>query len=109
MDFSESDNFNAAEIAEEAEHLRLVLEMMREQIVLLRSDGFEYRTVDIYDENDVEEYRTDKFRHDAAVRDAEILEASLGTPYFARMKLVPTSSSARSDTPSMTRDRKSVV
>ena len=105
MDFSESDNFNAAEIAEEAEHLRLVLEMMREQIVLLRSDGFEYRTVDIYDENDVEEYRTDKFRHDAAVRDAEILEASLGTPYFARMKLVPTSSSVRSDTPSMTRAR----
>ena len=33
--------------------------MMREQIDLLENDGFAYRVVDIYDENEVEEYRTE--------------------------------------------------
>lgn len=37
MDFFESENFNAEQIAEEAEHLKRVLEMMREQIDLLLS------------------------------------------------------------------------
>lgn len=73
MDFFESENFNAEQIAEEAAHLQRTLEMMREQIDLLENDGFAYRVVDIYDENDVEEYRTDKFRHDARKRDIEIL------------------------------------
>lgn len=106
MDFSESDNFNAESIAEETEHLRRTLEMMREQIALLENDGFAYRIVDIYDENDVEEYRTDKFRHDARKRDIEILKRSLGTPYFARMRLQPVGMrSADTDAPSMTRAR----
>ncbi|MBD5132481.1 MAG: AAA family ATPase [Clostridiales bacterium] len=106
MDFFESDNFNAEQIAEEAEHLSRVLDMMREQIYLLENDGFEYRTVDIYDENDVEEYRTDKFRHDARKRDIAILKKSLSTPYFARMRLQPVGRvAAFDDTPSMTRRR----
>lgn len=106
MDFFESDNFNAEQIAEEAEHLRRVLEMMREQIGLLENDGFAYRIVDIYDENDVEEFRTDKFRHDLRKRDIELLKRSLGTPYFARMKLVPVSRrDGRFDAPSMTKQR----
>ena len=57
MDFFESDNFNAEEIAEETEHLARTLELIREQIELLENDGFAYRTVDIYDERDVEEYQ----------------------------------------------------
>ncbi|MCH5165981.1 MAG: AAA family ATPase [Clostridiales bacterium] len=107
MDFLESDNFNAEQIAEEAEHLRRVLDMINEQIELLENDGFVYRTVDIYDENDVEEYRTDKFRHDARKRDIAILKKSLSTPYFARMKLVPTGrvDTQSLDAPSMTRMR----
>lgn len=105
MDFSESDNFNAREIAEEAEHLRLVLEQMKEQIDILENDGFAYRIVDIYDENEVEEYRTEKFRHDARKRDIAILKSSLSTPYFARMRLRPVKRDERADAPSMTRAR----
>ena len=106
MDFLDSDNFNAEQIAEEAEHLKQVLAMMREQIDLLENDGFAYRIVDIYDENEVEEYRTDKFRHDARKRDIQILKRSLSTPYFARMKLKPTGKKdLRYDAPSMTKAR----
>ncbi|MCM1368342.1 MAG: AAA family ATPase [Roseburia sp.] len=105
MDFSESDNFNAKEIAEEAEHLRLVLAQMREQIELLKNDGFAYRIVDIYDELEVEEYRTEKFRHDIRKRDIALLESSLSTPYFARMRLRPCKRDERYDVPSMTRAR----
>lgn len=106
MDFSESDNFNAREIAEEAEHLKQVLRMIEEQIVLLENDGFAYRTVDIYDELDVEEYRTDKFRHDERKRDIEILKKSRATPYFARMRLVPVEKTQASfDSASMTKRR----
>lgn len=105
MDFFESDNFNAEEIAEEAEHLRVVLSQIKEQIEILENDGFAYRLVDIYDENDVEEYRTDKFRHDERKRDIAILESCLDTPYFARMKLIPLARDSRDDTPSMTRAR----
>lgn len=87
--------------------MRHTLDMMREQIYLLENDGFAYRTVDIYDENDVEEYRTDKFRHDERLRDIEILKRSLSTPYFARMKLKPIGriSSRPVDAASMTRAR----
>lgn len=107
MNFAESDNFNAEQIAEEAEHLRLTLEMMREQIELLENDGFAYRIIDIYDENEVEEYRTEKFRHDARKRDIAILKRALGTPYFARMKLEPIGRipGRDDDAPSMTRTR----
>jgi len=107
MDFFESDNFNAKEIAEETEHLARILDMMNEQIGLLENDGFEYRAVDIYDEHDVEEYRTEKFRHDERKRDIAILKRSLATPYFARMKLAPIGrvSSLPVDAPSMTRAR----
>lgn len=107
MDFFESENFNAEQIAEEAAHLQRTLEMMREQIDLLENDGFAYRVVDIYDENDVEEYRTDKFRHDARKRDIEILKKSLSTPYFARMRLTPLGriGGGDADAPSMTRAR----
>lgn len=105
MNFFESDNFNAAEIAEESEHLQLVLAQMREQIELLENDGFAYRTVDFYDDNDVEEYRTDKFRHDERRADIKILKASLSTPYFARMKLQQVGGVRRDDARSMTRSR----
>lgn len=105
FDSTESENFNAKEIAEEREHLDLVLYQIKEQIALLEDDGFAYRIVDIYDENDVEEYRTDKFRHDARLRDIEILKASLSTPYFARMKLRQKKFVGRCDAPSMTRAR----
>jgi len=105
MDFSESENFNADEIAEETAHLKETLELMREQIALLENDGFAYRTVDIYDERDVEEYRTDKFRHDERKRDIKILKAALGTPYFARMRLKQIECAAANDAPSMTRRR----
>ena len=43
MVFTESDNFNAEEIAEEAAHLERVITMMHEQIRLLENDGFELR------------------------------------------------------------------
>ncbi len=102
----ESENFNAREIAEEREHLSHTLALMREQIMLLENDGFNYRTVDIYDEQDIEEYRTDKFRHDARKRDIAILKASLSTPYFARMSLTQISAEKDDDRPSMTRARK---
>ena len=105
MDFFESDNFNAAEIAEENEHLRLVLAQMREQIELLKNDGFAYRTINFYDDNEVEEYRTEKFRHDERLHDIKILEASLSTPYFARMRLEQIGSVQRDDRRSMTRAR----
>ena len=105
MDFFESDNFNAAEIAEENEHLRLVLAQMREQIELLKNDGFAYRTINFYDDNEVEEYRTEKFRHDERQHDIKILEASLSTPYFARMRLEQIGSVHRDDRRSMTRAR----
>lgn len=105
FDYTDSDNFNAREIAEEREHLSHVLNQIREQIELLKNDGFSYRTVDIYDEMDIEEYRTDKFRHDARLRDIRILEGALGTPYFARMKLKGTGVKTFIDTPSMTRAR----
>lgn len=105
MDFLESDNFNAAEIAEESAHLQTVLAQMREQIELLENDGFAYRTVDFYDDNDVEEYRTDKFRHDERRADIKILKASLSTPYFARMKLSQVGGVKRDDARSMTRSR----
>lgn len=106
MDFFESDNFNAEQIAEEAAHLQHVIAMMKEQISLLENDGFAYRIVDIYDENDVEEFRTDKFRHDERKRDVAILKKSLSTPYFARMKLIPTGKTDdRYDAPSMTKAR----
>lgn len=106
MDFLESDNFNAEEIAEEAEHLRAVIEMMHEQIALYENDDFEYRTVNFYDDDEVEEYRREKFAHDERKRDARILRRSLGTPYFARMKLNLVGRSANyDDRPSMTRRR----
>lgn len=106
MEIFESENFNAECIAEEAEHLASVLELIREQIDLLENDGFSYRVVDFYDELAVEEFRTEKFRHDARRRDIEILKKSLSTPYFARMKLVPTGRTAyASDAPSMTKAR----
>lgn len=105
MEFLESDNFNAKEIAEEQEHLATTLALIREQIEILENDGFAYRTVDIYDEQDIEEYRTDKFRHDERKRDIHILKASLGTPYFARMSLEQIGSEQKADAPSMTRAR----
>ncbi len=105
MDFFDSENFNAEEIAEEREHLSRTLSLMREQIELLENDGFAYRTVDIYDEQDIEEYRTDKFRHDERKLTVKILRAALGTPYFARMKLRQTGGAIIDDTPSMTRAR----
>lgn len=105
MNVLESDNFNAEQIAEEAEHLRQVIAMMTEQIDLLENDGFAYRIVDIYDENEVEQYRTEKFRHDARRRDIAILKRSLGTPYFARLKLVPIGRVQIDDTTSMIRAR----
>ena len=106
MDFFESDNFNAEQIAEEAEHLRQVIAMMKEQIALLEDDGFAYRIVDFYDENAVEEYRAEKFRHDARKLDIRILKKSLDTPYFARMKLEPIGRAKGDfDAPSMTKQR----
>ena len=106
MDFFESDNFNAEQIAEEAEHLRHVIDMMKEQIALLEDDGFAYRIVDFYDENAVEEYRAEKFRHDARKLDIRILKKALDTPYFARMKLEPIGRvSGDFDAPSMTATR----
>ncbi len=105
MDFFESENFNAEEIAEEREHLAETLVLIREQIGILENDGFSIRTVDIYDEQDIEEYRTDKFRHDERLRDIRILKAALGTPYFARMRLRQIAASKGSDAPSMTRMR----
>lgn len=106
MDFFESDNFNAEEIAEEAKHLSAVLAMMREQIELLSDDGFAYRIVDMYDELDVEEYRADKVRHDIRRRDIAILKRSLSVPYFARMKLVSLGYVGElDDRPSMTKTR----
>lgn len=105
MDFSESDNFNAKEIAEEAEHLERTLDLMREQIAILENDGFSYRKINIYDEQDIQEYRDDKFRHDERRRDIRTIKASMSTPYFARMKLLPISVSENADTPSLTRRR----
>ncbi|MDE6618710.1 MAG: AAA family ATPase [Clostridiales bacterium] len=106
MDFFESDNFNAEQIAEEAEHLRHVIDMMKEQIALLEDDGFAYRIVDFYDENAVEEYRAEKFRHDARKLDIRILKKALDTPYFARMKLEPIGRARGDfDAPSMTKQR----
>ena len=87
MDFSESDNFNAKEIAEESEHLERVIKMIREQIRLLESDGFEYRSVNFYDDSEVLDYRDEKFRHDARRRDVRLLKASLSAPYFARIAI----------------------
>lgn len=106
MDFFESDNFNAELIAEEAEHLRHVISMMEEQIALLEDDGFAYRIVDFYDENAVEEYRAEKFRHDERKLDIRILKKALATPYFARMKLEPVGRASEDfDAPSMTKQR----
>ena len=106
MDFLESENFNAEQIAEEAEHLRHVIEMMEEQIALLEDDGFAYRIVDFYDENAVEEYRAEKFRHDERKLDIRILKKALDTPYFARMKLEPIGRAKGDfDAPSMTAAR----
>ncbi|MCH5162406.1 MAG: AAA family ATPase [Clostridiales bacterium] len=105
MDFFESDNFNAQEIAEEREHLSRTLALIKEQIDLLENDGFSYRAVDIYDEQDIEEYRTDKFRHDERKRDIRILKNALKTPYFARMRLKQVAAVDRYDAPSMTRAR----
>lgn len=105
MDFSESDNFNAKEIAEEQAHLAETLTLIREQIEILENDGFTFRTVDFYDDNEVEEYRTDKFRHDERKRDIEILKRALSTPYFARMLLVQVGTVETDDTPSMTKAR----
>ncbi|MCH5156025.1 MAG: AAA family ATPase [Clostridiales bacterium] len=105
MNFVESDNFNAELIAEEAEHLRQVIDMINEQISLLQDDGFAYRIVDFYDENEVEEYRAEKLRHDARKMDIRILKKSLLSPYFARMKLVSLGRVDLSDTPSMTKAR----
>ncbi|MDE5593175.1 MAG: hypothetical protein K2I75_04500, partial [Clostridiales bacterium] len=106
MDFFESDNFNAEQIAEEAEHLRQTIEMMKEQIALLEDDGFAYRIVDFYDENAVAEYRAEKFRHDERKFDIRILKKALDTPYFARMKLEPIGRAKGDfDAPSMTATR----
>lgn len=106
MVFTESDNFNAEEIAEEAAHLERVITMMHEQIRLLENDGFELRGVDIYDDQSVEEFRTDKFRHDERLYAARLLRQSLGTPYFARMKLRQIGACDYDDTPSMIKARK---
>ncbi|MDE6201753.1 MAG: AAA family ATPase [Clostridiales bacterium] len=105
MDFFESDNFNAELIAEEAEHLRHVISMMEEQIALLEDDGFAYRIVNFYDENEVAEYRAEKFRHDERKMDIRILKKALATPYFARMKLEPVGRYGDFDAPSMTATR----
>ncbi len=105
INYSESDNFNAKEIDEEAKHLTAVQQMIREQIALLENDGFAYRIVDFYDDNAVEEYRTEKFRHDERVRDIGILKSALLSPYFARMKLKQVEAVPLSDAPSMTRAR----
>ena len=105
INYSESDNFNAKEIDEEAQHLALVQDMIREQITLLENDGFAYRIVDFYDDNAVEEYRTEKFRHDERLRDISILKQAIASPYFARMKLKQVEAVMVSDTPSMTRVR----
>lgn len=105
MEILESDNFNAEEIAEEREHLSLTIERIRNEIYRLEHDGFEYRSVNIYDEQDVEEYRTDKFRHDERIYTIKLLRAALKTPYFARMKLEQIGGSMINDTPSMTRAR----
>ncbi len=105
MDFFQSDNFNAEEIAEEREPLKRTLEAIRNRISALENDGFDYRSVDMYDERDIEEYRTDKFRHDARRREIEILENARSTPYFARMKLKQINAVKRSDSPSMTKAR----
>ncbi|MDE7464740.1 MAG: AAA family ATPase, partial [Clostridiales bacterium] len=105
MDFFESDNFNAEEIAEEREHLKETLALIKEQIALLENHGFSYRVVDMYDEQDIEEYRTDKFRHDERLLNIKILKGALSTPYFARMRLKQIEASGHADAPSMTRMR----
>lgn len=105
MEFLESENFNAREIAEEKEHLAKTLVAIDEQIALLENDGFHYRTVDMYDERDIEDYRTEKFRHDARRRDIRILKNARSTPYFARMRLKQIAAAPHADAPSMTRAR----
>ncbi|MCH5161034.1 MAG: AAA family ATPase [Clostridiales bacterium] len=105
INYSESDNFNAKEIDEEAEHLASVQDMIREQIALLEDDGFAYRIVDFYDENEVEEYRAEKHGHDARQRDIKILKSAISSPYFSRMKLRQVGATKRTDTPSMTKTR----
>lgn len=106
MEFLESDNFNAEQIAEERSHLSEILDCIKTRIQELKCDGFSYRAVNIYDDNDVEEYRTDKFRHDERLYDIKVLEGCLGTPYFARLKMRLVSKTTVLDTTSMTRMRK---
>ncbi len=105
MDFFESDNFNAEEIAEEREHLDRTLALINEQIALLENDGFSYRIVDMYDERDIEEFRTDTVRPAARRRAIEIPKNARNTPYFARMRLKQIKAAPHSDAPSMTRAR----
>lgn len=106
MDFAESDNFNAEIIAEEQEHLTKTLELIREQISLLENDGFSYRTIDIYDINEIERYEEELTRHDERKKEIKILKRALFSPYFARMLIKPIRRIAEDDTPSMTKARK---
>ncbi|MCH5351001.1 MAG: AAA family ATPase [Clostridiales bacterium] len=106
MDFSESDNFNAEIIAEEQEHLAKTLELIREQISLLKNDGFSYRSINIYDIDDIENYEEELTRYDERRREIKILTRALSTPYFARMRLKPVERVKEDDLPSMTRARK---
>lgn len=106
MDFFESENFNAGLIAEEAEHLRLVVSQMQEQIELLENDGFAYRVIDMYDIDDVEAYESEIQGYDSRQQQIRILKKSLATPYFARMKLELIGRLEADDMPSMTKPRK---
>ncbi|MCH5157904.1 MAG: AAA family ATPase [Clostridiales bacterium] len=106
MDFAESDNFNAEIIAEEQAHLAETLELIREQISLLENDGFSYRTIDIYDINEIERYEDELTRHGERKKEIKILNRALTTPYFARMRLKPIERVAEDDLPSMTKARK---
>lgn len=106
MNYVESENFNAQEIAEETENLNRILALIREEIAVLKNDGFSYRTIDFYDINEVEDFQREAVEHSMRQTELSVLQKSLDTPYFARMRLKATKrTSLNLDRPSMTRAR----
>lgn len=89
----------------EVKKLDSVKQIIRDEIVRLTDDGFQYGNVNFYDENAVSEIEDKTIKHNDAKYYASILQDALSEPYFARLVLRPLTTASNDDIPSYSRKR----
>lgn len=93
----------------EKAHLAEVIAAMKSEIEKLTYDGYQFRTVDFYDEAEVFTLEKEATEHERNKRFAELLTRNLNAPYFARMQLEPSGRVVTEDLPTYGKRRNSEI